>query len=99
MRRKMILSALAVLSLMVAVMATGGTAHAAGNGQPYDWGRFYYYPYVYYPHNFAPPVQFDHLYYRYPQERQIPVYNTNWYNPYMEPAPYHKGSGFILDVF
>ena len=61
--------------------------------------RFYYYPYVYYPHNFHAPVQFDNLYYRYPQERQIPVYNANWYNPYVMPHPYHKGHHFILDVF
>lgn len=99
MRRKLILSAFAILSLMIAVLATNGTAEAAGNGQPYDWGRFYYYPYVYYPHNFSPPVQYDNLYYRYPQERQIPVYNSNWHNPYIMPHPYHKGNAFILDVF
>ena len=45
------------------------------------------------------PVQYDNLYYRYPQERQIPVYNDRWYNPYVMPHPYHMGHAFILDVF
>ena len=95
--RRMLLGMLVGVSLLTAV----GTSQtqAAGVGQPYDWGRFYYYPYVYYPHNFSAPVEFDNLYYRYPQERQIPVYNTGWYNPYMKPHPYHMGHHFILDVF
>ena len=64
---------LAMLLVGAAVLAGGQSAQAAGEGQPTDWNRFYYYPYVYYPHNFHAPVQFDNLYYRYPQERQIPV--------------------------
>ena len=70
-----------------------------GNGQPGDWQRFYYYPYVYYPQNFQRPTQFDHLYYRYPPEQQIPVYNKSWYNFYPTEKPYHWGHHFILDVF
>ena len=74
--RRTILKGLFFLSLVVvAVTGAGSQARAGGIGEPYDWGRFYYYPYVYYPHNFSAPVQFDNLYYRYPQERQIPVYN------------------------
>jgi hypothetical protein len=100
MLRKTMLGVLVCVSVLTAVMAGGASqAKAAGVGQPYDWGRYYYYPYVYYPHNFHAPVQFDNMYYRYPQERQIPVYNTGWYNPYIEPKPYHKGHHFILDVF
>src|SRR5579863_7483223 len=34
--------------LAAALTGAGQRAHAAGIGQPYDWGRFYYYPYVYY---------------------------------------------------
>lgn len=87
-----------------AVLAAGSlfsprTVQAAGEGQPTDWGRFYYYPYVYYPHNFQAPVQYDHLYHRYPQSRQIPVYNDQWYNFYPTKRPYHMGHHFILDVF
>lgn len=100
MLRKNLLAAFACVSVLAASWATGSShASAAGIGQPYDWGRFYYYPYVYYPHTFSAPVQYDNLYYRYPVERQIPVYNTNWYNPYVMPHPYHKGHNFILDVF
>jgi hypothetical protein len=82
-------------------LAAGTNAHAQGGGagQPSDWGRFYYYPYVYYPENFQPLRSYDNMYYRYPQNRQIPVYNNMWYNAYPSPTPYHKGHAFILDVF
>jgi hypothetical protein len=86
-----------VMTFMVTVVPT--SAQAANEGQPTDWQRFYYYPYVYYPHNFQKPVQFDHMYYRYPPQRQIPVYNTSWHNFYPEPHPWHKGFAFELDVF
>ena len=100
MLRKTMLGVLVCVSVLTSVMGgSGSEARAAGVGQPYDWNRFYYYPYVYYPHNFHAPVQFDNLYYRYPQERQIPVHNSQWYNPYVMPHPYHKGHHFILDVF
>jgi hypothetical protein len=100
MLRKTMLGMLVCLSVLTATIAgSGSKAEAAGIGQPYDWGRYYYYPYVYYPHNFHAPVQFDNLYYRYPQERQIPVYNAHWHNFYTMPHPYHKGHHFILDVF
>ena len=75
------------------------SASAAHIGQPSDWQRFYYYPYVYYPQNFQTPVQYDSLYYRYPIERRIPVYNKDWYNFYPTEKPWHKGHHFILDVF
>jgi hypothetical protein len=90
-----------VVGMVMAVAVTFGSACAvAGNeGQPPDWQRFYYYPYVYYPHNFQRPIEFDHMYYRYPPQRQIPVYNTAWHNFYPEPNPWHQGAAFILDVF
>ncbi len=100
MLRRTLLGLLMCISLLTATLGGGASqTQAAGRGQPYDWGRFYYYPYVYYPHNFHAPVQFDNLYYRYPQERQIPVHQKGWYTPYLEPHPYHKGHAFILDVF
>lgn len=75
-------------------------SQATDCGQPTDWNRFYYYPYVYYPHNFQQPnVCYDHLYYRYPPNRRIPVYNKSWYNFYPTEKPYHWGHHFELDVF
>lgn len=99
MHRRILLTGLVFLTLIVAGSMGASRALAAPPGQPYDWGRFYYYPYVYYPHNFYGPQQHDSLYYRYPAERQIPVYNSNWHNFYPTKQPYHMGHHFILDVF
>ncbi len=96
---KPVRSGLVFLILLASVVGRSADVHAAGRGQPYDWGRFYYYPYVYYPHNFQGNEQYDNLYYRYPPSRQIPVYNTNWYNFYPEEKPYYSGHHFYLDVF
>ena len=91
--------------LFVAAMAAAGfslfsnEANAAGQGQPTDWNRFYYYPYVYYPHSFQRPRSFNHMYYRYGPSQRIPVYNENWYNFYPTDKPYHSGHHFVLDVF
>ena len=68
----------------------------------HNWNRFYHYPYVYYPHNYWGQEYFrsaDHLYYRYPQEMRIPVYNRQWHNYYPNERPWHWGHHFILDVF
>lgn len=88
-----------ILMLTVAMGSVGKSAFAAGEGQPSDWSRFNYYPYVYYPHNFQAPQQYNSLYHRYPQSRQIPVYNKSWYNFYPEKKPYYMGHHFTLDVF
>ena len=67
-----------------------------------DWNRFYHYPYVYYPQNFYGSDYYrssESLYYRYPPEMRIPVYNKQWFNPYPEERKHHKGHQFILDVF
>jgi hypothetical protein len=67
-----------------------------------DWERFYHYPYVYYPQNFWGNEYYrskDSLYYRYPQEMRIPVYNKKWYNYYPNARPYYSGHHFVLDVF
>jgi hypothetical protein len=74
-----------------------------GSSRPvYDWDRFYHYPYVYYPQNFWTDQYYrssGSLYYRYPQEMRIPVYNKQWYNYYPTDRLYHRGHHFILDVF
>ena len=97
--RKLLLTLFIICLAVGSLSALPQPAEAAGQGQPYDWGRFYYYPYVYYPHNFQGQVQYDNMYYRYPAERRIPVYNTNWHNFYPSAHPYHSGHAFILDVF
>ena len=59
-----------------------------------DWERFYHYPYVYYPQNFWGNEYYrsaDSLYYRYPAEMRIPVYNRHWFSDYPTPRPYYKG--------
>ena len=43
-----------------------------------DWNRFYHYPFTYYPHNYWSQQYFkssNSLYYRYPKEMRVPVYN------------------------
>ncbi len=67
-----------------------------------DWERFYHYPYVYYPQNFWGSEYYrsaESLYYRYPPEMRIPVYNKGWQNYYPQGRKYHSGHHFISDVF
>ena len=101
---------LLVGALFCAFSAMADEAHAQrAYGQSWgnaasarNWDKFYHYPYVYYPQNFLPNEYYrsaDHLYYRYPQEMRIPVYNKKWYNFYPSARPYHRGHQFILDVF
>lgn len=87
----------------------GGTPQAMAFGR--SWGgdasnrdnsRFLHYPYVFYPQNFRSSDYYrssDSLYYRYPPEMQIPVYNRQWHNYYPSSRRYHSGHQFILDVF
>ncbi|MDB4731320.1 hypothetical protein OAF98_04185 [Planctomicrobium sp.] len=100
MLKNTLLAGLCVLAFVLVASIGTGEAEASPPGQPNSWQRFYYYPYVYYPHNFqTQPESYDHLYYRYPQERRIPVYNTDWHNFYPKERPYHSGHHFRLDVF
>jgi hypothetical protein len=67
-----------------------------------DWERFYHYPYVYYPQNFWGNEYYrsaESLYFRYPPEMRVPVYNCNWHNYYPEGRRYHSGHQFVLDTF
>lgn len=80
-------------------MGYGPMWPATGNR---DCSRFYHYPYVYYPQNFYSSDYYrssDSMYYRYPPEMQIPVYNKHWHNYYPSPRRYHWGHHFITDVF
>jgi hypothetical protein len=61
-----------------------------------DWERFYHYPYVFYPQNFWGSDYYrssEHLYYRYPPEMRIPVYNKQWHNYYPEAASWDRYIG------
>jgi hypothetical protein len=58
-----------------------------------DWQRFYHYPYVFYPQNFWGSEYYrssESLYYRYPNEMRIPVYNKQWHNYYPEAANWDR---------
>jgi hypothetical protein len=68
----------------------------------HDWDRFYHYPYVFYPQNFYGSEYYrsdESLYYRYPPEMRIPVYNKKWHNEYPSGRRYHWGHHFMTDVF
>ena len=103
-----------IIFATVAVVLLGGLASSAGAqdraygrvwGGQYgrtDWERFYHYPYVWYPQNFWGSEYYrssDDLYFRYPPEMRVPVYNRSWHNPYPESRRYHQGHQFHLDVF
>ena len=89
-----------VLFALMTMRGNASDAQAAGRGQPTDWNRFNYYPYVYYPHNFQQQRgSYNHMYYRYAPQQRVPVYNKNWHNFYPKARPYHKGNHFLLDVF
>jgi len=73
----------------------------AGSYNTQDWNRFYHYPYVYYPQNFWSSDYYrssQDLYYRYPPEMRIPVYNRRNINYYPAPRIFHSGHHFMLDV-
>lgn len=100
MLKKTLLAGLCVVAFVAMAIVDSSEVEAAPPGQPTNWQRFYYYPYVYYPHNFKTSTEsYDNLYHRYPTERRIPVYNTGWHNFYPKERPYHSGHHFILDVF
>lgn len=85
--------------------AQGPRAYGRQWGRAYgtqDWDRFYHYPYVYYPQNFWSQDYYrssEDLYYRYPPEMRVPVYNRAWHNEFPKPRKYHSGHHFILDQF
>ncbi len=84
---------------------SGQQAYGYQWGQSYnshDWNRLYHYPYVWYPQNFYADGYYqsaNDMYYRYPQEMRIPVYNKQWQNDYPKSRRYYQGHHFHLDVF
>ena len=104
-RRIVLIVALGCLASCLSNQAQGQQAFGRVWGQRNsvrDWERFYHYPYVYYPQNFRGNEYYrsrEDLYYRYPQEMRIPVYNKKWHNYYPQARLYHSGHHFFLDVF
>jgi hypothetical protein len=106
-RRKwlVLFGAAAVLILLAVADAQAQQAYGLQWGRTYstqDWNRFYHYPYVYYPQNFWGADYYrsaESLYFRYPPEMRIPVYNKQWQNEYPQDRRYHSGYHFIMDVF
>jgi hypothetical protein len=97
-------------AMLLAVLSSARPAHAqqaygrswGGSYSSTDWERFYHYPYVYYPQNFWGNEYYrsaDSLYYRYPAEMRIPVYNRHWFSDYPTARPYYRGAHFVLDIF
>ncbi len=107
--RRVFMVVLCAAAISITMSATEAQAEQGAYGRVWgnaygsqDWNRFYHYPYVYYPQNFMGSEYYrsaQSLYYRYPPEMRIPVYNKKWQNYYPSGRRYHMGHQFILDVF
>lgn len=107
--RRTVWTLLASATLLMGFAAVPAQAEQQAFGQAWghtyratDWERFYHYPYVFYPQNYWGSEYYrsaDSLYYRYPPEMRVPVYNKQWHNYYPEGRRYHWGHHFNLDVF
>ena len=102
---------LAALVAIACIVVSSSSAEAQERAFGANWGaqqsqanynRFYHYPYVYYPQNYWGDEYYrsaDSLYYRYPQEMRVPVYNRQWRNYYPSSRRYHFGHQFVTDIF
>lgn len=106
--RRLLLAAACVAVFALANQSDSASAQERAFGRVWgghtaqNYDRFYHYPYVYYPQNYWGSDYYrsaESLYYRYPPEMRIPIYNRNWYNYYPTPRRYHFGHHFITDVF
>ena len=105
------ISMAALCAIAFALVSHADSAEAQQRAYGANWGaqqsasnmnRFYHYPYVYYPQNFWGNEYYrsaDSLYYRYPAEMRIPVYNRHWHNYYPSSRRYHWGHHFLTDIF
>jgi hypothetical protein len=101
------LLAVSMLCICLSASVADGQERAYGRvwGGAYgkrDYERFYHYPYVFYPQNFWGHEYYrssEDMYYRYPQEMRIPVYNKKWQNYYPQGRLYHSGHHFVTDIF
>jgi hypothetical protein len=108
MTRRTILALVGAAALVAVIAVADAQAEQAYGrqwGRTYstqDWNRFYHYPYVYYPQNFWGSDYYrsaEDLYFRYPPEMRIPVYNSKWQNFYPKAERYHQGDHNKLDIF
>jgi hypothetical protein len=105
--RRTMLALLCALGCWAAAPEEASAQQAYGRNWGYtftgrDYNRFYHYPYVWYPQNFWGHEYYrssNDLYYRYPPEMRIPVYNRQWFSYYPENRRYHFGHQFVLDTF
>jgi hypothetical protein len=107
--RRAMLALLACAVLAISLSATAAHADQRAFNRVWggaygqrDWERFYHYPYVFYPQNFWGNEYYrsaESLYYRYPPEMRIPVYNKKWHNELPNGQMYHSGHHFMLDMF
>jgi hypothetical protein len=107
--RRLILSSFVAAAIVLVSQTNSVNAQDRAFGQSWgsensrvDLSRFYHYPYVYYPQNYWGNEYYrsaDSLYYRYPAEMRIPIYNRAWHNEYPQTRRYHWGHQFVLDVF
>ena len=99
-RRTMLvlLSTAAILAVISVADAQAQQAFGRQWGRTYstqDWNRLYHYPYVFYPQNFWGTDYYrssEDLYYRYPPEMRVPVYNKQWHNYYPQHRKDHRSS-------
>ena len=97
--RRGILAGLIVLCLWLALPVRAGA-------QDYYLGRMFYYPYHYFPHNYAPsmgpkwpegpgqPYMPPPAYMAYP-----PYKEPNWIYMQQRSQRFHSGAHFFLDIF
>jgi hypothetical protein len=98
----LLLCAAFIMSMLAVGDAQAQQAYGRQWGHSYttqDWNRLYHYPYVYYPQNFWGHDYYrssEDLYFRYPPEMRIPVYNKQWenYYPQHRKDPYGKENQF-----
>ena len=106
--RRLLLAAACVAVFALANYSESASAQERAYGRVWggqstqNYDRFYHYPYVYYPQNYWGSDYYrsaESMYYRYPKEMRIPVYNRHWHNYYPTPRRYHFGHHFITDIF
>lgn len=97
-----------VLGLAAFILGLGLWAGSSGTAQAQDWnmGRWFYYPYYNFPHNYWPamgprwPEPPGHPYMRPPAWMAYPAFREpHWRYDWWEPHKYYRGFHFWLDQF
>ncbi len=97
-----------LLVLLAGVLGLGlwAASAAPARAQDYQMGRFFYYPYYYFPASYWPtmgprwPEPIGSHYVRPPAYMTYPPFiEPHWRNDWWEPHPYYRGFHFWLDQF